>query len=229
MAWALARYGQELVIAPPGTQRETLLSLPPASLRLDQGILERLQKLGFRQVRQFIDISPPILRRRFGEALLTRLGQALGTVHEYIDAVKPLRPYREELPCMEPIVTLTGIEIALKRLLESVCERMRKEGKGLRTGVFKGYRIDGKIEQIDIGTGRPSHNPEHLFKLFELKISSIEPALGIELFVLEVPLVEEVSGVQDTIWGTESYDNTAVAELLRSEERRVGKECRSRG
>src|SRR5690606_8015844 len=51
MAWALARYGQELVIAPPGTQRETLLSLPPASLRLDQGILERLQKLGFRQVK----------------------------------------------------------------------------------------------------------------------------------------------------------------------------------
>lgn len=214
MAWALARYGQELVIAPPGTQRETLLSLPPASLRLDQEILERLQKLGFRQVKQFIDISPPILRRRFGEALLTRLGQALGTVHEYIDAVQPIRPYREELPCMEPIVTSMGIEIALKRLLEMVCERMRKEGKGLRAGVFKGHRIDGKVEQINIGTGRPSHNQAHLFKLFELKIASIEPALGIERFLLEVPLVEDLSGVQDTIWGIDNLDNTAVAELL---------------
>src|SRR5690606_35645483 len=49
---------------------------------------------------------------------------------------------------------------------------------------------------------------------FQFKIASIEPALGIELFVLEAPLVEEVSGIQDTIWGTESFDNTAVAELL---------------
>lgn len=213
-AWALARYGQGRMIAERGGQREILLSFPPASLRLDQGILRRMEKLGFRQIGQFIDMPQPVLRRRFGEALLLRMGQALGLEHEHIEAVRPIRPYLERLPCMEPILTLTGIEIALKRLLKKLCDRMAKEGKGLRAGIFKGHRVDGEIVQIDIGTGRASHHPEHLFKLFQLNISSLDPGLGIELFVLEAPLVEEVNGVQNALWDSESFDNKAISELL---------------
>jgi hypothetical protein len=46
--------------------------------------------------------------------------------------------------------------------------------------------VDGNIQEIDIGTNCASSNVHHLFKLFEIKISSIEPALGIELFTLEL-------------------------------------------
>ncbi len=47
--------------------------------------------------------------------------------------------------------------------------------------------VDAKVEQISIATNSPSCNVKHLFKLFSLKISSIEPDLGIELFVIEAP------------------------------------------
>jgi protein ImuB len=70
-------------------------------------------------------------------------------------------------------------------LLEALCKRLKQEGKGIRTAVFKCYRIDGKIEKIAIGTIRASHHVQHLFRLFELKIAFIEPALGIELFILQ--------------------------------------------
>ena len=92
-AWAMARYGKGPFIATPGKQRELLLPLPPASLRLEKGLLQLMGKLGFRRIEQFIDLPKPTLRSRFGEALLLRLGQALGTEYEHIEAVQPLKPY----------------------------------------------------------------------------------------------------------------------------------------
>src|SRR5690554_5949215 len=145
-AWAIARYGRHSPLVKPNAQREALLPLPPASLRLDMEILQRMDKFGFRKIGQFIDIPPYLLRRRFGETLLIRLEQALGTAYEHIQPVRPLQPYLERVPCMEPISTAAGIAIALEQLLENLCRRLSKEGRGLRTGIFKGYRVDGKIE-----------------------------------------------------------------------------------
>jgi protein ImuB len=92
----------------------------------------------------------------------------------------------------------------------------------MRTGVLTGYRIDGEMEQISIGTSKASRNAAHLFKLFELKIPEIEPALGIELFVLEATLVEDVSETQEALWGTGGNNSKAVAELLDNIAGKVG-------
>lgn len=213
-AWAMARYGKSLSIAESGRQEEVLLPLPPAALRLDSTTLQRMERLGFRQIGQFINIPGLNLRRRFGDVLLKRLGQALGTVPESFIPVQPAPVYEERLPCLEPIRTAAGIEIVLKRLLEALCERFSKEGKGLRTGIFKGYRIDGETVQISIGTNRASRNAVHLFKLFELKIPEIEPALGIELFTLEATLVEDLTEAQEALWNSANRDHKAIAELL---------------
>ena len=220
-AWAMARYGNSPV-AEPGRQEEVLLSLPPAALRLDSTTLQRMGKLGFRQIGQFINIPQSNLRRRFGDVLPKRLGQALGTAPESFLPVQPAPVYQERLPCLEPIRTAVGIEIVLKRLLETLCERFSKEGKGLRTGIFKGYRIDGETAQISIGTNGPSRNAAHLFKLFELKIPEIEPALGIELFTLEATLVEDLNETQEALWNSASRDHKAIAELLDNIAGKVG-------
>jgi protein ImuB len=92
---------------------------------------------------------------------------------------------------------------------------LQQEQKGLRIAIFKCYRLDGKIEQIDIATNSPSHNTKHLFKLFEIKIPTIEPDLGIELFVLEAPKVEEHSPAQQQLWQTMcGLDHIHLAELM---------------
>jgi protein ImuB len=221
-AWGMARYGKNSPIVEPGRQAEALQSLPPVALRLDAAILQRLEKLGFRQIGQLIGIPRTNLRRRFGDVLLSRLGQALGTEPEVLQTVQPAPVYLERLPCLEPIRTAGGIEIALKRLLETLCERFFREGKGMRTGTLKGYRIDGETVQVSIGTNRASRNAAHLFKLFELKIPDIEPALGIELFMLEATLVEEVSEAQEALWGMGNSDQAAIAELLDNIAGKVG-------
>ncbi len=214
-AWAVARFGKVSPIVESGRQREALLSLPSAALRLESDTVERLHKLGLRTVGSFMGMPPAVLRRRFGETTLLRLYQALGKEDEHVQPLKPILPYTERLPCLESIRTAVGIELAVQRLLGALCKRLSGEGKGLRTAVLKCHRVDGKTVQVGISTNRPTASVPHLSKLFALRIPKIEPALGIELFVLEAPKVEDADPVQEALWGEAAgLEDTSLAELL---------------
>lgn len=225
----VARYGDiaspgwQMPIIESGAQTTALLPLPPTALRLDPAILDRLQRLGLYRIGDIAGMPRSALRRRFGPELLLQLDQAFGRVTEVIESVQPVAGYQERLPCLEPIQTAGGIEIALTRLLEMLCGRMQREGKGLRSAIFKGYRIDGRQIQIEIGTNRPTHHISHLFKLFEQKIPSLEPGPGIELFTLEAPKVEDASPVQEILWhGACGLEDTRLSELLDRIANKVG-------
>ena len=222
-AWALSRFGKENLIVESRKQSTALLSLPTAALRLDVDTVERLDKLGLRLVKDFIAMPRAALRRRFGDQIIKRINQALGLEEEFIHPVHPPVPYEERLCCLEPIVNANGIEIALQSLLDNLCKRLKQEGKGIRTAILKCYRIDGKTEQIEIGTIRASHHVEHLFRLFELKIDSIEPGFGIELFVLEAKKVEEHSPLQEKIWNNSvGLKDERISELLDRLSNKIG-------
>ena len=214
-AWAMAHYGDRVNIVESREQVHALLSLPPAALRLSPEIILRLQKLGLYKIKNFISMPRHALHRRFGKELLLRMDQASGLEEEALVPVQPVQAYQERLPCMEPIVTAIGIEIALKRLLETLCSRLLKEEKGIRTAALICHRADGKIESVAIGTNAASHNTHHLFKLFEPKLDGIEPDLGIELFILEASKVEDLPAWQKQLWaGSGGLNDTALAELL---------------
>jgi protein ImuB len=222
-AWALARYVSQPGVVPPRQHVHALLPLPPQALRLNADIAERLHKLGLHRIQQFIKLPRASLRKRFGLPLLQQLDKATGQEMEMLVPIQPVESYQERLPCLEPIVTATGIEIALKQLLESLCLRLQQEQKGLRKAVFKGYRVDGKTEQITIATSRASHQVAHLFKLFELRMASIEPALGIDLFALEAPVVEDLLPVQEKMWKAGAgLDDERLAELVDKLATKVG-------
>ncbi len=214
-AWAVARYSPAASLIPAGGQAAVLAALPPAALRLEAGISERMQKLGFYRIGRFMEMPRSVLRRRFGQDLLVRLDQALGHTGEIIEPIRPAAPYQERLPSLEPIRTAAAIEFGLRKLLEALCQRLAKENKGLRKALLTCYRIDGEIQQIEIGTSSPSSSVEHLFRLFQLKIASIRPALGIDLFELDAPVVEDTDPFQETLWNISgSNDQAAIAELL---------------
>lgn len=214
-AWAFARFGNGAIIIETNKQATALLSLPPESLRLEVETVERLHLLGLSTIQHFINMPRSALRRRFGEVFITRLNQALGHENEIIIPIHPIAVYCERLNCLEPIVTLTGIEIALEQLLETLCGRLQKEQKGLRTACFNCYRVDGKLQSIEIGTNRATTNTKHLFKLFEEKLSTIEPDLGIELFALEAKKTEDLVSLQGMFWQEQGgLLNTDLAELM---------------
>ncbi len=214
-SWAMSRYCKGNTIIKRGDHMNELLPMPPASLRFDISITERLHKLGLNRVKDFIGMPRQSLRRRFGEQFLKRLDQALGYEEEFIQPVEPPEPFHERLPCLEPIIHLAGIEIALQRLLDTLCQKLAHEQKGLRHAVLKGYMTDGRIESIEISTSHPSNNAQHLFKLFELKFPTINPEAGIEVFLLEAKKVEDITAVQEKLWNvSQGVNNKDLSELL---------------
>lgn len=214
-AWAVARFGKETFIVPPGQQRDVLSGFPPTALRLEKSTTERLYKLGLHTIGSFMAMPRTVLRRRFGDGLLLRLRQVLGLETEALNPLRPIVPYLERLPCMEPIRTAKGIEVAIQRLLEALCGRLAQEGKGIRKAVLTYFRIDGKTGSITMGTHRATAVVHHLFKLFVLKVPQIEPALGIELFELEAVQLEDTDPAQESIWeDTTGLGDPALAELL---------------
>lgn len=221
-AWALSHFGSKRAsIVEAGKQLDALSGLPPSALRLEDPTLEKLHKLGFYQLHKFLHMPRKALRRRFGEALLTRIDQALGTVTESLVPLCPLLPYLERLPSLEPIRTATGIEIAVRKLLVALCSRLEREGKGIRKCALKTYRVDGRQQVIEIGTSRASRNAVHLFRLFEDKLKKIAPGLGIELFALEAAVVEDLPASQEAIWHSSGGNEAVViAELI---DRIIGK------
>lgn len=222
-AWAVAHFATAKPIVERGNQAKMIAGLSPAALRLEAEVLDRLQKLGFRYIGQLLELPLPALRRRFGSALLLRLDQALGREEEYLDPLVPPIPYVERLPCLEPIRTAIGIEIAIEKLLLQLCLRLKVEGKGLRKAVLKCHRIDGRKVQAGITTTKGSHSVSHLLRLFKLQITKIAPGLGIELFVLDVPKVEDIEAPQEQLWALDKgLANTALAELLDRVAGRIG-------
>ena len=225
-AWAMARFGAHKTIIPSGQQKEFLAQLPPAALRLEGNIIDKLTKLGFRRISAFASIPHGSLRRRFGDGLLLRLMQAYGEVEEYIKPIKVPEPYHERLPSLEPIRTRIGIEIALRKLLEMLGKRLISEGKGIRNAALVTYRVDGKMQRIEIGTNQATCYVEHLFKLFELQIGHIRPDLGIELFVLEATRVEDADASQQALWTAKTgLTDNDVLELLDKLAGKIGAEA----
>src|SRR5690606_40779686 len=94
-AWAVASFGKADPLVQPGKQREAILPLPPAALRLQAETLELLQKLGLYRVEDLIQIPFTALRKRFGENLQTRLHLDLGEEEDFLFLIQLVAPYEE--------------------------------------------------------------------------------------------------------------------------------------
>ncbi|WP_304065095.1 Y-family DNA polymerase [Pedobacter glucosidilyticus] len=214
-AWAVAHFADTAMVIAPGQHSHALAGLPLSALRLEENLLQRFYKLGFKNIASVLNISRQVLRRRFGEDFLLKLGKALGTVAEPFMALKEQVPYQERLPCLEPLRTAKAIAIAIERLLEALCYRLDKEGKGIRKATLSCYRVDGKLQQLHIGTHQATVHVVHLLKLYALRIAELRPGLGIELFVLDAVAVEDLEAKQERLWIQDADQGLqALSELL---------------
>lgn len=220
-AWAMARYAKKGLIVESGKHRDALMPLPPSALRLPTDLLMKLHNLGLYTIAGFIHMPRAVIRRRFNNDMVLRLYQALGQEEEFLIPMQEPAPYSERLACLDPVRTRPAIETALETLLETLCKRLYQEGKGLRNAVLTYYRIDGKTGTVSIGTNHPTHRSNHLFKLFGLKLDTVAPGLGIELFVLETPITEPVTDKQADLLGGETRAGQ------RRSSRATGPHCRA--
>jgi protein ImuB len=173
-AWALARFGHWEgrtcgPILAPGTEAEALLPLPLAALRLPEASLSLLKRLGLRRIADVIDVPRAPLAARF-EALLLRLDQALGRVFEPLAPAIPPPVYRAQAAFAEPIVSGEHVLEAATRLLDGLAADLARNAMGARSLRLLLFRVDGRVQSIEIGLAAPSRDPRHIARLIALRL-----------------------------------------------------------
>ncbi len=195
-AWALARFGEDAAIAPPGAQAALLAPLPPAALRLEPEAVAQIERLGLRRIDQLTALPRGPLARRFGQQTLDRLDQALGRSREALRFRRPPTPWFARLAFFEPISAPDDMARVTGDVLARLCARLEAEGQGARRFELTYHRLDGAALPVAVGLSRPGRDPVRIAKLVAPKLEAIDPGFGVEVITIEAREVAPLSGRQ---------------------------------
>lgn len=208
-AWAMARYGPHpLSIVQKDGEANALRDLPVAALRLDSATADGLMRLGLKRTGDLYGKPRAPIAARFGEVVARRLDEALGFEPEPISPVSPPVPYRAQLSFAEGLTQLGHIEEAVLRVTGDLCEVLQREQQGARQLELHLFRVDGEVVRLRAGTGRPSHEAEHLARLFREKLAQagddFDAGFGIDGITLACLAVEPLLPAQNSFGGSEA-------------------------
>ncbi|HZZ32748.1 MAG TPA: DUF6504 family protein [Phenylobacterium sp.] len=224
-AWALAHFGADGTIAPPGGQAELLAPLPPAALRFDVETWAQVERLGLRQLGQLMSIPRGPFARRFGRAALNRFDQALGREREVLTFRRPPTPWFARLAFAEPISAPEDMARVATDVVAKLCARLETQGRGARRFEIAFHRVDGKALPLSIGLSLPGRDPARIAKLFAPRLDTVDPGFGIEVVTLTAQDVEPISGRQARLdSGSEATVEEGLAPLVDRLVNRLGAE-----
>ncbi len=180
-ALALARTANAaLLICPPGGTAAALAPLPLAALGIGPEIVDPAHRLGIDTVGALAAMPRAPLVRRFGQAAVARLDEALGARARPIDQAVPAETPRACRRFAEPLLTAEPIAAAVADLVGELCALLAATHRGARRLVLACTRVDAAEQRIAIGLARPSRDPAHIARLFGTKLDQVEPGFGIE-------------------------------------------------
>jgi protein ImuB len=215
-AWAIARFaGESIAVVREGAVATALAPLPVRGLRLPSEVATALQRIGLRRIGDLLPLPRAPLTARFGDALLRRLEQALGSLDEPLSPCLPPPLFRARLAFTEPISRTEDVAAALDNLLVDFCARLQAAHKGARRVELAAFRTDGTVARAAVGTSRPTRAPDHLRRLFHEKLDRIDAGFGIDVMTLGAVVVDPLAPAQARI-GLETETSPAenLAQLI---------------
>ena len=223
-AHAVARHGADPVtVVAPGAQADALALLPMLALRIPGEMADSLRRLGLDLIGQLYAAPRGPLGRRFGDALLLRLDQALGRVAEPIRPVLPPGTVSVRRAFAEPISTAEAFATVILALVGEACAVLEARGAGACTLDLVFERVDGSAQAVRVGTARPVRDPMHLARLLDERIETVDPGFGVEAMRLALPLVEPLAPVQhDSGLDGRAGEAAAIAALIDRLSNRLG-------
>jgi len=235
-AFALARYGAaDRVVVPPGEAAQALGGLPVEALRLDPGTVSGLRRLGLRRVGEVDALARGPLARRFGEALLLRLDQAMGRRPEPLAPLTEEAAYRAARGFLDPIGRQSDIVITARLLMAEIAPRLERDGVGACALRLVLHRVDGVMRVLDLGLSRPERCPERVAALVSLRLdrlgAGLDAGFGFETVDLTVTVAGALSARQTELGAAPQGDGIgfladALAQRLGRPLLRLGAQAR---
>ncbi|MGI9488383.1 MAG: Y-family DNA polymerase [Geminicoccaceae bacterium] len=208
-AWALARYGGNGGNARSvdlKNERKVLTELSVAGLRLAPDIVMLLHRLGLKTIGQLDALPRVTLGKRFSskdsyEGVLMRLDQFFGRREEPLCPRKPLPVYRAEQAFLEPLIEPAALAHNLALLITDLCRTLDKASRGAERLSFLAFRVDGDVKTLQVGASQPTHDADHIGRLFAEKLPAIDPGFGIEKLALHAEHTAAIEKKQKKLEG----------------------------
>nr|WP_089900268.1 DNA polymerase Y family protein [Loktanella fryxellensis] len=194
-AWALARHGAVRAVAMPDTLATLTAPLPVQALRLDPATVLLLQRLGLGTIGDIVAVPRGSLARRFADAPpmqhpLARLDQLQGRLPEPVNATYDPPRFAVQARLAEPVQDPTPL---LPDLCAALCQALADAGHGARRLTLTVYRTDAEVSTVTAATARASRDPDHLRRLFDDRLTRIDPGFGFELVTLAAATSEPMT------------------------------------
>jgi len=213
-AWALARFADEPIIVEEDETRRRIASLPVAGLRLMPEVASSLSRLGLRRIGDLYSLPRAPFAARFGEETARRLDQALGRVSEPISPRRYVAPFRSRLAFAEPIGHADDITRGLDHLLGDLCDQLSHAARGGRRLELTLFRIDGSVQEVAVGTARATRVARHLARLFQERLTTLDPGFGVETMILSASATEKLEADQTILKGEAGDATESMGALL---------------
>jgi protein ImuB len=188
-ASAAARFSATTIVA-AGAERDFLIPLPVAALRLSTEVVAALARVGLKRIGDIIDLPRAPLAARFGTTLLRQLDRALGQAAEPLTPRLPVAPYVAEQRFGEPIAREEDVLALTERLAARLKTLLEPRGEGARCIELALFRTDGVVRRLVVSTSRPLREPCEIRGLFVERLASIadafDPGFGFDLARLAV-------------------------------------------
>lgn len=228
-AWALARFGGEAANVDDAGLRTALAPLPVESLRIDVDTAILLRRVGLKTIGALDDMPTLALARRFRSLGLAksfvsrkndvpdnplhRLQQALGQIAEPVEPLAERTVYRVRSRVLEPIRHMAVLEPVLTDLAHELCERLFADQQGLRRVRFEAFRVDGHTQALHAGTAAPVRDPDHIVRLFNEDLETLDAGFGFDAFALTA-LWHEAMEARQAGLDEEPVEGITVSELI---------------
>lgn len=221
-AYALARHGGGIVA--DGALAGGIGPLPVTALRIDPDTAEGLARVGLNRIADILALPRAPLARRFGQALILRLDQALGMQGEPV-AAEPAAPhYGVRMTLPEPIGLQSDVMAGLARLLDRLCATLAANHMGARRLRLELRRVDHGTAQVEIGLARPMRDATRIAALFARGVEEVDAGFGIDCLRLSAPVVQPLAPEQldpERVGGATGKAD-ALADLISSLGNRIG-------
>lgn len=194
-AHGLARHGGGGVV-PEGKLAEGIAALPVAALRIDQDTAEGLARLGLTRIADLVSLPRGPLARRFGQGLVLRLDQALGTQSEPVAAEADAPHFGVRMTLPEPIGKQEDVMAGLDRLLTRLCAKLALHQMGARRLRLDLRRVDRATVQVEIGLAQAMRDPARIAALFRRGVDEVDAGFGIDALRLAATVTEPFAPAQ---------------------------------
>lgn len=228
-AWAAARFGTGTIVrVPTGEERRALAPLSVAALRVEADIVEALREVAIESVGEVFDLPRSTLPARYGDELLRRIDQALGTLPEPIARLPDRVSFIASRELPGGTTQVEAIEAALKWLLGQLRQLLERQESGLRRLEITFDRLDAATITMRLLVTRPTRNEKHLWTLIRPRVERLEMGYGIERITLAASHVARMPHPQEFLpYATGCGENTkaddaAFAETLDTIANRFG-------